>query len=347
MKHLFMLGLAILMAGCATKREVSLSEILQQIDVEDVQSSNNALADDPDKPSTPMADLQSSPVAGSTSADQATIQPDSILRVSVAEDSGLNGAYPVNDLGAISLGYVGPVILFNMTEREAKQKIQDILLKRNKFNSATVELKIHRSSYDQCRVIGLVGRPGVIKLGAGDFVTLNNALVRAGGVKGSADRVRVRVVREGMKSPLLNSLPGEVYSFVDGDGRIRVPHVTLRNNDVAIVYSYAPPRKKNNRVVSKGAGRWVLVLGEVNQEGFYRFTGEERFSMMNLYFKMGGLPQFANDKAVEVIRRDDEGFEERFKVNVKEILSEGDPEKDFVLSPGDRIIVKEKRISLF
>lgn len=295
-----------------------------------------------------MTALEATAAGASTgdSEDQSTIQPDSVLKISVAEESGLNGSYQVNKLGAISLGYIGPVILFNMTEQEAVQKIQDILRGRGGFNSATVGVKIHRASYDQCKVLGVVGSAGVIKLGPGDFVTLNNALVRAGGIKGAASSVRVRVVREGMKSPVWQSLPGEVYTFITEDGKVRVPNVTLRNNDIAYVFTYVPPRARHARAV-RGRGRWVLVLGEVNQEGFYQFTKDERFTMMNLYFKMGGLPQFANDKSVEVIRRDGEGYEEKFKVNVRDILSDGDPDKDFDLEPGDRIIVKERRLTLF
>jgi protein involved in polysaccharide export with SLBB domain len=322
-KQSIFLGLALALVGCTSQREVSLSEVLQQLEVQDVTAASTS-PDKPDTPSFPMTALEATAAGASTgdSADQ------------------------VNKLGAISLGYIGPVILFNMTEQEAVQKIQDILLRRGEFNSATVSVTIHRASYDQCKVLGVVGTAGAIKLGAGDFVTLNNALVRAGGIKGSASSVRVRVVREGMKSPVWQSLPGEVYTFITEDGKVRVPHVTLRNNDIAFVFTYTPPRARHARAV-RGRGRWVLVLGEVNQEGFYQFTKEERFTMMNLYFKMGGLPQFANDKSVEVIRRDEEGYEERFKVNVRDILSDGDPDKDFDLEPGDRIIVKERRLSLF
>jgi protein involved in polysaccharide export with SLBB domain len=349
-KQIFILSLTLALLGCTSQREVSLSEVLQQLNVQDVTAApdTSSSPDKPDTPSFPMTALEatSAGAPGGDSADQSTIQPDSVLKISVAEESGLNGSYQVNKLGAISLGYIGPVILFNMTEQEAVQKIQDILLRRGEFNSATVSVKIHRASYDQCKVLGVVNSAGSIKLGAGDFVTLNNALVRAGGIKGSASSARVRVIRDGMKSPVWQSLPGEVYTFVTEDGKVRVPHVTLRNNDIAYVFTYTPPRARHARAI-RGQGNWVLVLGEVNQEGFYRFTKEERFTMMNLYFKMGGLPQFANDKSVEVIRRDGEGYEERFKVNVRDILSDGDPDKDFNLEAGDRIIVKERRLTLF
>jgi protein involved in polysaccharide export with SLBB domain len=232
-KQIFILSLTLALLGCTSQREVSLSEVLQQLNVQDVTAApdTSSSPDKPDTPSFPMTALEatSAGAPGGDSADQSTIQPDSVLKISVAEESGLNGSYQVNKLGAISLGYIGPVILFNMTEQEAVQKIQDILLRRGEFNSATVSVKIHRASYDQCKVLGVVNSAGSIKLGAGDFVTLNNALVRAGGIKGSASSARVRVIREGMKSPVWQSLPGEVYTFVTEDGKVRVPHVTLRN----------------------------------------------------------------------------------------------------------------------
>ncbi|MDA0991856.1 MAG: hypothetical protein O3A51_14040, partial [Verrucomicrobia bacterium] len=118
----------------------------------------------------------------------------------------------------------------------------------------------------------------------------------------------------------------------------------LRNNDVAFIFSRVPSR---NRGVNRVLPRWVLVLGEVNEQGFYSFTPNERFTIMNLIFRMGGLPQYANDKAIRVIREDNEGIEHEYRVNAREILKEGDPDLDFKLEPGDRIVVPARRISIF
>lgn len=279
-----------------------------------------------------------------THPQELTIQPDSVLRITVEEDAGLGGSYPVNDLGAIQFGYIGPVILYNMTEEQATEKIRSILLNRD-FKTASVKVKILRASYDKCQIAGDVRRPGTIKIGSGDSVSLNNALVSAGGLKYAPRMTRIKIVRGGLLSALAPALSGEVYSLVDENNRPKVPDVFLRNNDVAFVYSWSPEKRRGTG--QHLAARWVLVLGEVGQEGFYSFAAYERFTMMNLIFRLGGLPKYANTKAIRVIRTDTNGEEKEFKVNAKEILEEGDPDKDFTLQSGDRIIVPARRIALF
>ena len=138
-------------------------------------------------------------------------------------------------------------------------------------------------------------------------------------------------------------MPGEVYSLVDDKKEPHVPDVRLRNNDIVFVYTKAD---KTRRGLS-GSPPVVLVLGEVSSRGFHQFGSGERFTMMNLMLNKVGLSPYANDKAVRVIRTDADGVEEEFRVNVREMLKEGDPRLDFPLQSGDRIIVPERGISLF
>ena len=348
---------ACLAGGCqSTRRDVVLSELMRQYDAQAVagleDESEIESADASDSPEARMDSGAAPEDSGTSSMPQLTtqlpqapgmltIQPDSILRIAVDEDPGLGGSYPVNDIGAIQLGYIGPVILFDMTETVAADKISKILLTRD-FRSATVGVKILRPSYDRVRISGAVTRPGLIKVGAGDEVTLNHALIRAGGIRGKPWDTRVKIVRGGLQSIFAPYLAGEVYILVDEKGNPSVPDVTLRNNDVAFVYNHAQQTKRGRKLRS----RWVLVLGEVSDEGYYRFEPHARFTMMNLIFRMGNLPPYANDRAIRVIRQDKDGIEHEYRVNVREILKEGDPDLDFPLQSGDRIIVPARRFQL-
>lgn len=120
-----------------------------------------------------------------------------------------------------------------------------------------------------------------------------------------------------------------------------MPAVFLRNNDVAYVFS-----SEEDASVEVGE-KEIQVFGEVNKPGVYRFSALEPCTMMHLVWKMGGLPPYANQKAVKVIRRDKDGGEEEFKVNVEDIMERGDPEKDFSLQNGDRVVVPARRLQLF
>ena len=81
-----------------------------------------------------------------------------------------------------------------------------------------------------------------------------------------------------------NTLKGEEYFLVDENGKAAVPDVSLRNNDIAFVFSTkteAAPGQRGEKV--------VLVLGEVSRRGSYRFASNEPCTIMHLIFKMGGL----------------------------------------------------------
>jgi len=120
-----------------------------------------------------------------------------------------------------------------------------------------------------------------------------------------------------------------------------VPDVSLKNNDVVFVFAGSTP------VGVEVGEKEILVLGEVGKPGVYRFPQAEPCTMMHLFFKMGGLPPYANKKAVRIIRRGEDGKETEIKVNVEKILEDGKPEKDVGLENGDRVVVPARRLSLF
>ncbi len=275
-----------------------------------------------------------------TTASGLTIQPDSIVQVRVEEDASLNSSYPVNDIGAIDLGYIGPVILLNKSEVAAATKISEVLVARE-FRKATVNVKILRASYDKVRISGAVGTPGLIRIGAGDSISLNNALLRAGGIQASAKGAKIRIIRDGLKSAVWHELPGKEYSLMDADGKPAVPDVMLDNNDVVRVFS------SEVKAAIAGGDKEILVIGEVNKPGMYRFSSGEPCTIMHLVFKMGGLPPYANKKKIIIKRTGDDGFVEEIEVNAEDILKHGDPEADVQLENGDRVIVPARRISLF
>lgn len=339
---LLAMGLA---GGCATPdRDVILSQLLTEMQAK--ESSEKTPAAGPDAPEAPVSRLPPPPLgAGSAEEigsrnDDITIQPDSLLQISVAEDPGLDGSYHVNDIGAVDLGYVGPVILFNKTEKAAEKKIRDVLKARD-FRNATVKVRILRASYDSVMVNGAVIKPGLIRIGAGDVISLNDALIRAGGLRPSATGAKVRVVRGGLLSAVVSSLEGEEYSLVSEDGKPMVPEVSLKNNDVIFVFS------GTTRAGVEVGEKEILVLGEVSKPGVYRFSQSEPCTIMHLVFKMGGLPPYANQRSIKIIRRDENGKEKETKVNVQKLLEDGKPENDITLENGDRIIVPARRLSLF
>ncbi len=299
-------------------------------------------------PDEPVGGLPPEPVAAETQlvkAGDVTIQPDSVLQVSVREDSGLDGSYQVNEISAIQLGYVGPVFLHNMTEQQASDKIKEVLETRF-FNQATVSVRILRASYDKVALQGRVSTPGIIKIGSGDRISLNDALLRVGNVTASIKSARVRIVRGGLLRAVSASEPGEIYSLVDEEGNPDVPDVHLWNNDIAFIFASAGTGDAPAAIAEK-ADKDILVLGEVKRQGMYRFEDGTPATMMHLIFKMGGFPAYADTRKIKIIRRDEAGLESELVADASQILKDGDPDKDIMLEHGDRVIVPARKMSLF
>jgi polysaccharide export outer membrane protein len=78
----------------------------------------------------------------------------------------------------------------------------------------------------------------------------------------------------------------------------------------------------------------VFVSGQVRTPGVVRLRSET--SMLQLVPMVGGFTEWANEKKILVIRKED-GKEKRHMVNYKRIVDGKDP--NFVLKSGDTVIV--------
>ncbi len=274
-----------------------------------------------------------------------TIQPDTVLWVSVTEDPSLNGRYVVNNSSAIDFGYVGLVFLQDMTATQAETAINKVLIGRY-LNHATVTVKIAKASYDVVGVLGSVEVPGEIKIGPGSAITLSDALRRANGLRSNRESNRIKIIRGGLRNPFGAAAEGEVLSLVGEDGQMRVPAVYLRNNDLVYVFSAAAPAADG--VVSTGAGgKRIVLLGEVPRRGVVEFAENEPCTLMYLLFKIGGLPRFAKGDRIQIVRTQKDGSEKTFIVDGETLMKNGDPRDDVVLESGDRIVVPERKLSIF
>lgn len=275
-----------------------------------------------------------------------TIQPDSVVWVSVSEDPSLNGRYMVNDASAIDFGYVGLVFLTDMSVVQAEAELKRVLEGRY-LKTATVSAKLAKASYDKVAVQGSVEMPGDIKIGPGATISLSEALRRAGGLRGNRENCRVKIVRTGMKTPFGAAATGDVYSLVSQEGLLKVPEVFLRNDDLAYVFTPSTDAVGTAGGTTGTGGKRVVLLGEVPRRGVVEFSESEPCTLMYLLFKVGGLPRFAKANQITVVRRNKDGSEKKFLIDGEKIMNTGKPEDDFVLETGDRIVVPARKISFF
>ncbi|MFC1498544.1 polysaccharide biosynthesis/export family protein [Verrucomicrobiota bacterium] len=330
-----------LVSGCVfrSSRDVDLSRFMLDMDSESGNEVNAGL----DAPEPPSLELPPPPkvVKSSEKKGVITIQPDCLLQVKVKEDKSFDGTYPVNDIGAAELPHIGPIILYNMTEKEAAGKIKEQLENRY-FRNATVTVKILRPSYDKIMVTGVVNRAGLVRIGSGDSISLNDALRRAGGLRVSVKGCKVNIVRDGLRYAIPQAIEGEEHSLVTKEGKPGVPDVSLNNNDIVYVFS------DMEQVAPEAGSKRIYIVGKgLASPRMLSFSAAEPCTMLHLLLKMSGLPDYADPKRIEIRRLDAEGKEKVIKVNAEEILKEGNPDKDVPLENGDRVIVPARKIYLF
>ena len=80
----------------------------------------------------------------------------------------------------------------------------------------------------------------------------------------------------------------------------------------------------------------VYVSGQVRNPGVYRLRSKT--SLLQLIPMAGGFTEWANEKKILVIRKEN-GNEKRMTLNYKKIVKGEAPDSNIDLKPGDTVIV--------
>jgi polysaccharide export outer membrane protein len=160
----------------------------------------------------------------------------------------------------------------------------------------------------------------------------------AGYVIGPEDVLRVVFWRD-------NELSAELV--VRPDGKISVPLL----NDVQAA-GYTPEQLADvlvkaatkyiadptaTVIVKEIHSRKVFVLGEVTRPGSVALIGE--MNVLQLIATVGGLLEYADKEDITIVRQEN-GKEQRFKFNYKDVVRGKKLEQNIQLKPGDTVIVK-------
>lgn len=170
-------------------------------------------------------------------------------------------------------------------------------------------------------VQGAVNRPGVYQLLGPK--TLLELLAETGGLSGGE--------LAGKNIYVLRSVPGRGQLRTEIDAERLFEHgdlafnVGLQPGDIIQV-----PQPQRVRVYLSGA---VRIPGPID------YLSSERMTLLQAISSAGGPTERARLGAVQVIRRYEDGTEERFEVDLNKIRK-GKLE-DFVLQRGDTVVLKE------
>ncbi len=97
-------------------------------------------------------------------------------------------------------------------------------------------------------------------------------------------------------------------------------------------------------VMTKSRGK-VYLVGPVRTPGPQEIPSDEILTLSKAILRAGGFSDFADQKNVKVTRKSGpDAQEQKFLVNVADVLEKGRTESDLPLEPGDLIYIPERSI---
>ena len=252
-------------------------------------------------------------MVSSASADQGyRIGDEDVLQISVWGNPELNMQVPVRPDGMISFPLVGDVKARGVRPQELKTILERDL--SNFIKDPTVSVIVTEINSFKVYVIGegITTGPGVITLKRN--TSLLQLLAQLGSLK-NADLNNAFILRDDKK---LNN----DFSKLALKGDIS-QDIQLLPNDIVFI-----PDNFEKR---------ITVVGEVKTPG--TLTYREGLTAVDAILNSGGFTEFAKENDVIIVRKEAHSVK-RIEAELKDVIKNGETNKDVLLKPGDLIIVK-------
>jgi len=255
-------------------------------------------------------------VAGAPVAQEYTIGPGDVLKITVWGHDDLSKDYPVAQDGRVPFPLIGSVPAVGLTTTDLARRIRDLLEKDYLVNpQVIVGVKDYLSK--KVNVMGEAEKPGLFYLTGP--TTLLELLSKAGGLSKTAGKDLVLVRTEGAdgKAHTAGSviLRLDVRKIQSGDVK---ENILLQNGDMMFV-----PKASA-----------FFVLGEVNKPG--TFPLDKETSVLEAITLAGGYGPTAAASGVKVLRRNADGKQETLALDLAGAVPK---DKGFRLQEGDTVLV--------
>ena len=233
------------------------------------------------------------------------------LSISVWDVPELSVEMAVRPDGKITLPAVGDVSATGLTPAELSRDLEKVLDSYVKKPIVTVAVsgvtnnRVYISGGGvPSRVINLSGRTTLFKL----LCSLENIE--------NADLKRAHLLRDG-KQQVVDCYGLFVDAQIDKD-------IKLEPEDIL----YLPTNEKNK----------VYVVGAVNAPTYLIYR--EGMRILDAILECGGFSKYAKESAVLILRKEG-GQDSRIKINIEDLVSDGDLKQNIELARGDYVIVQE------
>jgi polysaccharide export outer membrane protein len=247
---------------------------------------------------------------GSGGAQEYTIGPGDVLKVTVWGHDDLSKEYPVTLDGRVPFPLVGSVPAAGLTTTQFATRLRD-LLEKDYLVDPQVIVSVKEYLSKKVHVLGDAEKPGLVYLTGP--TTLLEVLSKAGGLSKTAgkDVLVVRPIPSGGNTILRIDLR-KVHA---GDTK---DNILVDNGDMMFV-----PKASA-----------IFVLGEVTRAG--TFPLDKETSALEAITLAGGFSNAAAPSGVKVLRRTPEGRQETISLDLAGAVPK---DKSFRLEDGDTVLV--------
>ena len=250
----------------------------------------------------------------SAAAQEYTIGPRDLLRITVWSHVDLSRDYPVGEDGRVQFPLLGAVDTAGLTPSQFADRLRT-LLEKDYLVDPQVQVVIADYRSRKVQVLGEADKPGLYYLQGGERVL--DVISRAGGLAKTAGTsvVLVRPTRKGGAGAAETTRRLLLDKIQSGD---LSENVLLQDEDTVLI-----PKAEV-----------IFVLGEVKTPGTYPL--DKSLSVLEAVTIAGGFTDSAAPAGVKVIRRRAEGAEQTFPLNLAGALP---VDRAFPVANGDTVMV--------
>jgi polysaccharide biosynthesis/export protein len=281
------------------------------------------------------------------------------VRIDIFQVPQYSGETDVLIDGAMNLPLVGKIPVGGLTIEQATDAVSAAYGQFLRRPLVTISLLTRRPL--QIGIAGEVNRPGsyTINQDGAQFPTVTQLLQTAGGLTRIADvrNVQIRRPQQGGLEQVINV---DLWQLIQtGDLRY---DVTIRDGDTVFIpettvdLAEAPILASTSFSAQNDRPISIAIIGQVFRPGTYSVTGETSRTaqagtvgsaagsatlptVTRAIQAAGGIKPLANIREVEVRRLTKAGTEQSFKVNLWNLLTQGDLKQDAILQEGDTILI--------
>ena len=255
------------------------------------------------------------------------------VHITMKEDEEVFFEGEVSTNGFVTLPFLGATHIYGRTEREAEIKLKADL-EKELYQKATMSVVVVKKAIGYVYLYGAVEEAGRVEIPPEGKIASLQAIAEGKGLSKWGNPNAAYVLKKDARTELYtkhNLNLEKAYNDLSS-----ADNIILTKDDILVIPSLA------DGAVAPGSIQ-VMVAGKVEKPGVVLFEPGETPSLVRAILKAGNFNKFADKRKVRIVRKTPTKTE-IIKVNVAQLLDEGEIERDIKLLSGDLIIIDESWI---